>query len=71
MSRAGTPTDNPKIEAINGWMKDELYIDYKLYNSNDIRKTVDEYIFYFNNDRLACSLKYKTPTQVKVELGFN
>lgn len=24
MSRAGTPTDNPVIEALNGWMKEEL-----------------------------------------------
>lgn len=24
MSRAGTPTDNPKMESINGWIKDEI-----------------------------------------------
>jgi len=71
MSRVGTPTDNPKIESLNGWMKDDLYIDFDLYNSNDIEKTVAEYIFYFNNERLAYSLQYKTPIQVKLESGFN
>jgi transposase InsO family protein len=70
MSRAGTPTDNPKIEAINGWMKDDLYIDYDLFNSKNIEETVGDYIYYFNNERLASSLKYKTPIQVKLESGF-
>ena len=27
MSRAGTPTDNPIIESLNGWMKAELILD--------------------------------------------
>ena len=30
MSRAGTPTDNPIIEALNGWIKEELAIDFNL-----------------------------------------
>lgn len=70
MSRVGTPTDNPKIEALNGWMKDDLYIDYEIYHTNDIDQTVNDYIHYFNNERLASSLQYKTPIQVKLELGF-
>jgi len=70
MSRAKTPTDNPIIEALNGWMKDELYIDFNLFNTKDIPKTIANYVKYFNNERLAYSLKYKTPIQVKHELGF-
>ena len=70
MSRAKTPTDNPVIEALNGWMKDELYIDFDLFNTKDIQKTIAEYVSYFNNERLAYRLKYKTPVQVKHELGF-
>ena len=30
MSRAGTPTDNAAMEAINGWMKAEMFIDMHL-----------------------------------------
>ena len=30
MSRERTPTDNPIIEALNGWMKEELYLDFGL-----------------------------------------
>ena len=29
-SRAGTPTDNPVNEALNGWIKEELIIDFNL-----------------------------------------
>ena len=28
MSRAGKPTDNPVNEALNGWIKEELYMDF-------------------------------------------
>lgn len=30
MSRAGTPTDNPIIESLNGWIKEEMKIDFNL-----------------------------------------
>ena len=30
MSRKGTPADNLIIEALNGWMKKELYLDFGL-----------------------------------------
>lgn len=70
MSRAKTLTDNPIIEALNGWMKNELYIDFDLQNTKDTAKMIADYVSYFNNERLAYRLKYKTPIQVKTELGF-
>ena len=30
MSRAGTPTDNRAMEAINGWIKTELFMDFHI-----------------------------------------
>ena len=30
MSRAGTPTDNPVNESLNGWIKEELFMDFHL-----------------------------------------
>ena len=70
MSRAGTPTDNPVNESLNGWIKEELFVDFKLNKSNDVFKTIDEYVYYYNNERPAYSLKYKTPIQFKTEQGF-
>ena len=71
MSRAGTPTDNPIIEAINGWIKEEMIIDFNLYKTDDVHKTVKDYIYYYNNERLAYSLQYKSPVQYRTELSFN
>ena len=70
MSRAGTSTDNPVNESLNGWIKEELFIDFKINKSDDVYKTIDEYVYYYNNERPAYSLKYKTPTQFKTEQGF-
>jgi transposase InsO family protein len=70
MSRAGTPTDNPVIEAINGWIKDEIRTDFNINEAPSIGQFLKEYISYFNNRRPASALNYKTPIQYKTELGF-
>lgn len=70
MSRAGTPTDNPVNESLNGWIKEELFIDFNLKDCDDVPKLIEEYIHYFNNNRPAYSLEYKTPIQFKLESGF-
>ena len=70
MSRAGTPTDNPVNESLNGWIKEELFIDFHLRDSQNIREDIEKYIIYFNNLRPAYSLNYKTPLQFKADMGF-
>ena len=70
MSEAGTPTDNAIIEALNGWIKEELYLDFDLETAEDVLKLLDEYVHYFNNRRPAAALGYKSPVQYKTELGF-
>ena len=70
MSRAGTPTDNPINESLNGWIKEELFIDFDLKHSVDVPNLIKLYINYYNNERPAYSLNYKTPIQYKIESGF-
>lgn len=65
MSRAGTPTDNGAMEAINGWVKEELFIDFKIEDSNDPVKLVEDYIRFFNEKRPAYALNYMTPVEYK------
>lgn len=65
MSRAGTPTDNGTMEAIIGWVKEELFLDFKLRDHEDIEKAINDYIYYFNHERPACALNYLTPIQYK------
>ena len=70
MSRAGTPTDNPVNESLNGWIKEELFIDFDLKHSNDVPNLIKLYIDYYNNERPSYALNYKTPIQYKIESGF-
>ena len=70
MSRAGTPTDNPVIEAINGWIKDEIYSEGWHRRFSSAEEMIKEYIHYYNNERPAFALQYKSPVQYKTEMGF-
>ena len=70
MSRAGTPTDNPINESLNGWIKEELFVDFNMKDCKDVPKLIEEYIYYYNNERPSYALNYKTPIQYKIELGF-
>ena len=70
MSRGGTPTDNPIIEALNGWIKNELYLDFDLAHAQNVPDLLNRYVFYFNNQRLHAALGYRSPVQYKTELGF-
>ena len=64
-SKPGTPTENGAMEAINGWMKEELFIDFNINNSLDIQKSIEDYIYYFNYERPQAALNYLTPMQFK------
>ena len=70
MSRAGTPTDNPVNESLNGWIKEELIIDFDLKHCEDVPNLIKLYINYYNNERPSYALNYKTPIQYKIESGF-
>ncbi len=70
MSRAGTPTDNPIIESLNGWIKAELACDYKYWKVDNFEEFIASYVEYFNNERPAYCLNYKTPIQYRLDKGF-
>lgn len=65
MSRAGTPTDNAAMEAINGWVKAELFMDLHVTGTKQIEQEIAEYVTFFNEGRPAYSLNYLTPKQYK------
>ena len=56
MSRAGTPTDNPVMEAVNGWIKAELFTDLHVTGKRPIKEEIAEYIHFFNEERPAYAL---------------
>ncbi|OQB43861.1 MAG: Integrase core domain protein [Synergistetes bacterium ADurb.Bin155] len=70
MSRKGTPTDNPMDESLNGWIKDELYGDFGFYRCEDPIACVRRYVRYYNGERMACCLNYKTPAEYLAQSGL-
>ena len=70
MSRVATPTDNSKIEAINGWIKAEMYSEGWHRRYDTAEDMVKAFVDYYNNARPAYALNYKSPLQFKTEMGF-
>ncbi len=68
MSRAGKPTDNPVNESINGWMKEELYMDFKIAECRcreDFMEVLDRYVDFYNKHRPCYALGYDTPVNYR------
>ena len=68
MSRAGKPTDNPVNESLNGWIKEELAIDFGLDNCHskeDFKALIERYVNYYNDQRPCYALNYDTPANYR------
>ncbi len=68
MSRAGKPTDNPVNESLNGWIKEELFIDFHISecrNRDDVYSTIERYVKYFNEQRPCYAIHYDTPVNFR------
>ena len=65
-SRAGKPTDNPVNESMNGWIKEELLVDFRLADArsfDEARRIVAEYVKWYNSERPCWALGYRTPDE--------
>ena len=68
MSRAGKPTDNPVNESLNGWIKEELFIDFKIDDCRDREafcKVIERYVKYYNEQRPCYAIGYDTPVNYR------
>ena len=64
MSRAGKPTDNPVNEALNGWIKEELVMDFGIereWKWSRITEILDNYVKFYNEQRPCFAIGYDTP----------
>ena len=68
--REGELPQIPIIEALNGWIKEELYLDFGLAHADNIPALLENYVHFFNHDRPAAALGYKSPVQYRSERGF-
>lgn len=64
MSRAGKPTDNPVNEALNGWIKEEVFIDFRLEECRTrdaVKEVLRRYVDFYNRQRPCFAIGYDTP----------
>ena len=65
MSRVGKCIDNGPMEAFWGTLKSEMFYGIKFDNINALKTKIEEYIHYYNNDRLQSKLKGMTPIEYR------
>lgn len=65
MSRKGNCLDNSVIQNFFGILKSEMFYNETFESIEDFIHEVKEYIHYYNNERISCRLKGKTPQQVR------
>ena len=67
MSRKGNSIDDGLMENFFGLLKTEMYYDqedeYKTID--DLIKAIEDYIYYYNNDRIKSRLKGLTPIEYR------
>lgn len=68
MSRAGNPLDNAVMESFWGRFKDTLHKHFHYWESNDLRATIEQAVYYFNYERPVRKLKGKPPVLFRIEL---
>lgn len=67
MSRKGTPIDNSPMESFFSTLKSEVIYNplVKIESYEELIKEIEEYIEYYNNERIQKGLGYLTPKQFK------
>lgn len=58
------PTDNPVNEELNGWIKEELYIDFRLEECRTrdaVKEVLHRYVDFYNRQRPCFAIGYDTP----------
>ena len=69
MSRKGNCLDNSIMENFFGRLKTEMFFGEKFESVNAFIKALEEYIYYYNNERISLKLKmspvkYRTQSQI-------
>ena len=65
MSRKGNCLDNSPMENFFGILKQEIYYGKKFYSYEELKETIEEYIDYYNKDRIKEKLGYLSPIEYR------
>lgn len=65
MSRKGNCLDNSSIENFFGRLKVEMFFGEKFQTTDEFIRRLEEYIAYYNNERISLKLKGMSPIQYR------
>ena len=73
MSRKGNSMDDGLMENFFGLLKTEMFYDqeYKYHNLQELTQAIEEYIEYYNNERIKSRLKGLTPKEYRSQASIN
>lgn len=67
MSRRGNCLDNAAMESFFGTLKSELYYLQEWQSIDQLKKAINDYIHYYNHERIKLKLKGLSPVQYRIQ----
>jgi len=67
MSRKGNCLDNAVMENFFGILKSEMFYINQFKSIEELKKEIDNYIYYYNNDRIKSKLNGLSPVQYRTQ----
>lgn len=65
MSRVGRCIDNGPMEGFFGTLKAEMYYLNQFYSEKELKTAIENYIYFYNNERFQANLKGMTPFEFR------
>ena len=66
MSRKGNCYDNSVMENFFGVMKQEMYYGQVYYSFDELKKSIEKYIMYYNEQRIKQKLGWMSPVEYRL-----
>ena len=70
MSRKGNCLDNAMMESFFGILKSELFYLQKFKSMDEFEYELNNYIYYYNNDRIRTKLKGLSPVKFRTQSNY-
>ena len=70
LSRKGNPYDNAVIESTNKILKKELIYRQAFTGLDQLRRELNSYVWWYNNERMHSTLGYMSPVEFR-EAGMS
>ena len=65
MSKKGNCLDNSPMENFFGILKQEIYYRHKLNSYEHLKQTIEDFIIYYNEERIKKKLGYLSPVEYR------